>query len=275
MESLTVPIDSAERTIRLLQLTDCHIGPTTQETLLGLNTDESLHDVIDHVAKHQAPFDVLLATGDISNNGGARTFRRFLSLMDASPIRYNGFAWLPGNHDSPEDMNEALGTDSLIKQVHIGHWTFVLLNTQVPGHVHGNLPAAELDMLDELLGESADRHILVFMHHQPVPVGASWLDTQRVRSDYAFFKILDQYTNVKAVVWGHVHQDFAEERNGVKLMSTPSTCIQFKSGSEDFAIDKLMPGYRWFELFPDGHFTTQVQRITHKDYPIEFSSEGY
>lgn len=268
-------LDDPSRPIRVLQLTDCHIGPTEAETLLGLNTNESLHDVIKVVRDKEKPFDLLLVTGDISNNGGARTYRRFLSIIESSGIQHSLFAWLPGNHDSPIDMNEALDREELVKEVRIGNWLFVLLNTQVPGHTHGNLREQELNCLDNALASNKNCNVMVFLHHQPVPVGCAWVDNQKVRSEYAFFKILKQYDHVKAVVWGHVHQEFTAERDGVKLMSTPSTCIQFKPNSDEFAVDKLMPGYRWFELNADGQFSTQVVRIPKKYYPIEYTSEGY
>ncbi len=268
-------LDDPTRPIRVLQISDCHIGPTETETLLGLNTNESLHDVIRHVRDNEDAFDLLLVTGDISNNGGARTYRRFLSIIESSKIQHSLFAWLPGNHDSPEDMDEALNIEEPVKEIKIGNWLFVLLNTQVPGHTHGNLKEHELNCLDDALANNKDCNVMVFLHHQPVPVGCAWVDTQMVRSEYAFFKILDQYSHVKAVVWGHVHQDFRSHRDGVDLMSTPSTCIQFKSKSDEFAIDKLMPGYRWFELKQDGSFDTKVERIAQKHYPIEYTSEGY
>lgn len=264
-----------ERPVQLLQLTDCHIGPDESEELLGLNTNESLQDVIEHLSRKDASWDLLVTTGDIANNGGARTYQRYLEILKHSNIRFRAFGWLPGNHDSPLEMNEALAANELTKEIHIGNWLILMLNTQVPGHTHGNLVEAELNLLDEALALHKDRHVIIFMHHQPVPVGCVWVDTQKVRSEYAFFKILDQYTHVKAVVWGHVHQEFSQLRNNVQLLATPSTSIQFKSNSDDFAVDKKMPGYRWFQLNPDGSFTTQVERIAEKTYPIQFSSEGY
>lgn len=265
----------SEQPVRLLQLTDCHIGPDSSEELLGLNTSESLHDVIDHLREHHPACDLLLTTGDIANNGGARTYLRFLQILASSELNYGAFNWLPGNHDSPIDMNEALDVKDMTKEVYIGNWLLLLLNTQVPGHTHGNLVESELNRLDETLANNTDKHVMIFMHHQPVPVGSAWVDTQKVRSEYAFFKILDQYTHVRAVVWGHVHQEFAELRNKVQLLATPSTCIQFKANSDDFAVDRLMPGYRWFVLNPDGTFDSRVERIAEKEYPIEFTSEGY
>ena len=50
-------------------------------------------------------------------------------------------------------------------------------------------------------------------------------------------------------------------------MSTPSTCMQFKPGSKDFALDDLAPGYRRIELFADGRIDTEVLRLAGSDLP--------
>ncbi len=73
------------------------------------------------------------------------------------------------------------------------------------------------------------------------------------------------HRNVRAVLWGHVHQHFEGERNGVRLMSTPSTCAQFLPRSDGFAIDRRPPGYRWLELRDDGTIATDVVWVP--DFP--------
>ena len=86
---------------------------------------------------------------------------------------------------------------------------------------------------------------------------------------------MDRYNHVKAVVFGHVHQQFEVERNGVQLLSTPSTCIQFLPNQVDFGLDTVMPGYRWFDLFEDGSIKTSVERVSEKDYGVDYESGGY
>jgi Icc protein len=36
-----------------------------------------------------------------------------------------------------------------------------------------------------------------------------------------------------------------------------------------------MPGYRWYELNDDGTFTTGIERVTGKQYVIDYKSAGY
>ncbi len=77
------------------------------------------------------------------------------------------------------------------------------------------------------------------------------------------------------MLWGHVHQEFRDERNGVALIASPSTCIQFKPHAVKFAIDAQPPGYRWLELHADGRFDTGVQRLATLPEDIDMQSTGY
>jgi len=61
----------------------------------------------------------------------------------------------------------------------------------------------------------------------------------------------------------------------VQLLASPSTCIQFAAGSEEFAVEPLAPGYRWFELQPTGDFHTDVRRATGFHFNLDQDSGGY
>jgi 3',5'-cyclic-AMP phosphodiesterase len=73
-----------------------------------------------------------------------------------------------------------------------------------------------------------------------------------------FLALVNHYSNVRGVVWGHVHQALDCLIAGVRYMASPSTCAQFLPGSDDFAIDNRPPGYRILELMPDGTIATEV-----------------
>ena len=73
-----------------------------------------------------------------------------------------------------------------------------------------------------------------------------------------FLTVIDKHRNVRAVVWGHVHQAYDSLRKGVRLISTPSTCAQFMPHADQFEVDVRPPAYRTFELKPDGTLLTEV-----------------
>jgi len=91
----------------------------------------------------------------------------------------------------------------------------------------------------------------------------------------SLFDILDQYDSVKGIIWGHIHQSFDEQRNGIQLMGTPSTCIQFVPKQDEFGIDLSPPGYRWLELHPDGSIRTGVEHIPLLSKNLDVGSSGY
>ena len=266
-----------ERPMRVLQITDSHLGSDSDESLLGINTEQSLRDVLsvindNHPEDH--PFDLVVATGDISNDGKRPSYQRFVEIvreyLPSTPL-----AWLDGNHDDPAGMRVSGVPQPLSHIVGLGEWRIILLSSRVPFEERGELPASEVSRLEKLLAIKPDAPTLVMMHHQPVPVGCAWLDQYKVANANEFFDIVDAHPNVRGVVWGHVHQEFYLERCGVSLFATPSTCVQFKPQCDDFAVDPSMPGYRVFDLFDDGKIKSFVNRVEGFSYAVDLSSNGY
>lgn len=260
------------RPFHLLQITDCHLGSQPNEELLGLNTDESLRDVLQTLRDQENP-DMILCTGDISNDGGVASYDRFVAYV-REYFPETPLAWLPGNHDDPTNMD--LVQDLPIEAHYaVGGWNFIFLDSKIPMEEGGELQPSELRRMEDELQKHPDEPTIVFLHHQAVDVGSAWVDQYTINNQEEFFEILDRYDNVKAVSWGHVHQEFSSHRNGVALMATPSTCVQFVPNRDDFQVDRLMPGYRHYKLYPDGRFTTKVHRVAEKSYAIDFAATGY
>lgn len=266
---------NAGRPLRVVQFSDCHLFASTDGKLLGLNTEDSLNLVLDLIAKEQPAMDLLLATGDLSQDASLAAYKRLLDKLK----RFKGVPcyWLEGNHDVTEPMRASLPDPSKLSPcvVHVPGWDIVMLDSTIPHEVPGFLHDDDLEFLDESLKKAADKHALVCLHHQPVPMGCAWLDTQIVGSADRFFDVIDRHKNVRAIIWGHVHQEFAGKHKDVKLWSVPSTCVQFKPKSEDFAVDDTAPGYRWLDLYPDGSIKTGVSRVQGIKFEVDFSVKGY
>lgn len=259
-------------TFNLLQITDCHLGSKPDTTLLGMNTDDSLRDVLDTLSRDESP-DMLLVTGDISNDAGPVSYARFLAIVNQyfpqTPI-----AWLPGNHDDPNSML-SIGQYPLAQSYSVNGWHFIFLDSRIPREEGGRLGSRELLRLERELEAHPNTPTAVFMHHQPVPVGSEWLDQYVVLDTDAFFNVIDRHSQVKLISWGHVHQEFSQVRNGVQLLATPSTCVQFLPRSKEFSVDTAMPGYRYYGLKPNGEFETRVERSDAKAYSLDMTATGY
>ncbi len=264
---------AAEREWHLVQITDTHLFAEQGGRLLGLDTDASLLRVLDHVRLHDAAADLLLATGDIAQDGSLPAYQRFHERL--TQLRKPALC-LNGNHDLRQPLAQVTGcqavTGCCVRQ--LGNWSLIMLNSAVEHQVHGFLDAEQLSFLQQALAQ-ASGHVLVALHHHPVPVGSRWLDEQVVENAADFWKIIDGSQRVRAVIFGHVHQVFEAERRGVRLMSAPSTCVQFAVGSEDFAVSTEAPGYRWLRLQPDGRLRTGVRRVDSFTFTPDLRVRGY
>lgn len=260
--------------MRVVQLSDTHLFESIEGKLLGLNTEDSLIKVLELIQREQPDADLVLATGDLSQDGSEESYSRFHRHMDSTfdiPVY-----WLPGNHDIMGKMNLHKAAESMSPcVVEINGWHIILLDSTVEGEVPGYMEEGQLAFLDQSLQASQGKHVMVCLHHQPVPVGSQWLDEQLVGNAEQFISVLDRYDNIRSVIWGHVHQDFVGERNGVKLMSVPSTCVQFKPKSDDFGVDDTNPGYRWIDIYDDGRVETGVSRVTGVTFEVDYSIKGY
>ena len=262
------------RPLNVLQFTDTHLLADGQAQLLGLNTHESLRLVLQLARqRHQQP-DLVLVTGDLVHDGSESGYTRLQEFFSAYSVPV---LLMAGNHDELRQLQNSAadGPARFVKQIQCRGWRIILLDSTIPGSDGGRLADVELSMLQQHLSSAPALPTLVCLHHQPVPMGSRWLDGMLLENAREFFAVLDRHPQVRGVLWGHVHQEYDEMRNGVRLLSTPSTCFQFKPHSDDFSLDALPPGYRWLDLYPDGRIDSGVRRLERVSANLNMQSTGY
>ncbi|BES69924.1 3',5'-cyclic-AMP phosphodiesterase [Marinobacter nanhaiticus D15-8W] len=275
MPSPVSPENIATRapSLRILQLTDPHLMADPEGTLLGMNTRESLDAVIALAKREPHAPDLVIASGDIAQDSSETAYRVFQEKMSvySCPV-----IWFPGNHDDVEVMHEVIaGTNAEQRRLLVGGWQLIFLNSAVPGKVYGALSSGELSFLNDCLAEHPERPTLIAFHHHPVDVNCTWMSQIGLTNSDALMAVLEGQSQVRALLWGHIHQTWDGELNGMRLMATPSTCIQFAPGSNEFSIDGQAPGYRWIDLYPDGTLDTHVRRAEDYVFTVDLDSQGY
>lgn len=260
----------------VVQITDSHLLGDAQGRLLGVNTDHSLRGVIDDIKRREPQVDVVLATGDIAQDGSAEAYERFLNHVSGLSARVHG---LPGNHDDGEILR-SVWQARLDPVVDLGNWRIVLLDSSVPGSNGGHLAQSQFDVLLAAATQASDRHVLVAVHHNPVPMGCSWLDSMTIDNGDALFMMLERLTNVRCLLWGHVHQKYDKlhrysPAHGVRFLASPSTCVQFMPHSEVFELDTAPPAYRWLRLHANGDIDTGVQSVQGLGISPDVGGTGY
>ena len=276
-EAITYSI-AKDQNVRLVQLTDPHLFADGEGHLLGVNTANSLAAVISTVEALRYPADLLLATGDISQDFSADSYRNFIEAIKPLQLPCH---YLPGNHDDPRIMSLHMQGDKVYghQRILIGNWQILLLDSTVRGKPGGHLEQSEFELIREAIAAEPERHTLIVMHHNPIKVDCTWLDQHWLDNGDEFLAEIATYPQVKGILWGHVHQQLDQVlpagHGEIKLMATPSTCIQFKPQSSYFALDMVQPGYRLLELRADGSIITNVHRVPGERFSPDAQASGY
>lgn len=244
------------------QITDTHLFANPNQEMKGMVTGKSLQSILDRVKQLNPQPNLLLLTGDLSQDETAESYQYLQTLL--SPLGIPSY-WIPGNHDSFPLMEQILTEEPFLphKSFQLGGWQFILLNSAVPGCVHGELSPSTLEWLENQLKLAGNCPTLVALHHPPLPINSAGFDSIKLQNPEDLWVVIDRYPQVRLVVFGHIHQEFTGERQGIHYFGTPSTCIQFLPNSTEFAIDELPPGFRLFKLYPDGNWETQVERVAY------------
>ncbi len=242
------------------QLTDTHLFADDSQEMLGCRTNQSFRAVVADIKQLQPQPDVLLLTGDLSQDETVESYLYLRSLIESLQIPTY---WIPGNHDQRlADMERVLHSSFISpdKQFQQGEWNFILLNTMMLGKVQGRLSVTELTRLEQQLQQHQQPTIAV-LHHPPLPVGADCMDQIRLENSDELFEVIDRFPHVKLVLFGHIHHAFEQLRRSVRYVGTPSTCAQLKPLCKVFTTDDRPPGFRLLRLYPDGQYETEVRRV--------------
>lgn len=245
----------------LVQITDTHLGREPRPLRPGYpDSDTQLERVLDEIGRRTPLPDLVLVTGDLAEDPETMTYKRLATRLASIGTRVAGIA---GNHDEAVLAREAFAAAGLGFDVEavIGRWLVVALDSAWPGHTEGLLSAAELARLESAIRRHRDHWVLVAVHHPPLPLGSRWLDALALSNGGEFLQTLHRYPRVRACVFGHAHQAFDRNLDGLRLLGTPSTCVQFLPGAEEFALDPIDAGYRVIHLHADGGLETGIERV--------------
>ncbi|MEJ2297609.1 MAG: metallophosphoesterase [Woeseiaceae bacterium] len=240
-----------------MQHTDPHLFADLYGELRGTVTAETLQAVLDHYGLADWRAHRALVTGDIIQDDSAGAYDRFRDLLLPLKMRVH---CVPGNHDIRDLMKPVCSRPpfSYCASEEVDNWLLIGLDSCVTGKAGGEVSAGELERLAETVMGSAAEHVMVFVHHSPIPMGSKWLDSVGMANGDEVLERLRTLRRVRVLTFGHVHQEYDDEYEGIRILATPSTCRQFAPASDEFAVDSRPPAYRRIELGANGDVTTEV-----------------
>jgi Icc protein len=246
-------------TITLVQITDTHIHDQ-QEAMLGdTHPDTSLHEVIRHAIHHCPNIDSVVLTGDLTHDGTAAACKRLGALL--SPFNCPVYITL-GNHDCTDIIQQHLLSKRIAmpERIEMKHWQLLFVDSHIEDQVAGLIKDLDIKRLTTQL-QQCEKPALLFTHHPPVKINSPWMDEIRMKNGAQVLQQLSSYKNLHALAFGHIHQVWHSQYQHIEILGSPSSCVQFKTGSKKFTLDDNSPGYRVFNLHDNGEFDSKVIRL--------------
>lgn len=261
IEDVSKKASEMRRSLQLLQFTDLHLVSDINSELWDVNTYQSFLATLTLGRRLYSKADLMLLTGDLVHEPEVSSYKVLNDLLSTLELPVYR---LPGNHDDADLMSAHLNGSNIRSEdvIRAGGWQIILLDSNAPSEVGGCLHQLALKRLEKVLSDSPDQYALVCLHHHPVPVQSSWMDAMALTNSEDLFDVLDAHPQVRGLIWGHIHQEFETQRNGVRLLGAPATCIQFVPHRDRFQRDTLGPGFRWLRLEPDGRIETRVHYLS-------------
>jgi len=228
----------------------------------GTITYASLSQVLSHYRESDWQADVVIVTGDLIQDDSTGAYQHFCRMLAQLGLPVY---CVPGNHDVRETMRAALSSASFFycNSFETDDWLLAGIDSCAAGRAGGFVSESEFTRLETMIRSTSAQHVMVCLHHPPVAMGSAWLDTVGLDNGEEFLQRLAALGKVRLAIFGHVHQSYDSQHGDIRIVGTPSTCRQFKQGSDEFAVDDNPPAYRRISLYTDGHTDCELVWVDH------------
>jgi len=250
-------------TLHFVHITDTHILNQAEDAFHGLNTYKSLESVFSHIQENYVDIDFLLLTGDVSQTGDKQSYKILNSLLQQ--LKFPIYC-VPGNHDTPDFLQQIIPScpNDSVNTIQLGKFSLVLLDSWIENKHHGVISQDCLHQLEYYLRHNKDQFNIIAIHHPPVLINSKWLDDLSLLNKTELLTLIEKYSQDTLVLFGHIHQEFDQQVGNLRLLSTPSTCYQFKKNTATMQCTKTPPpAYRYIRLCYANNHTNNTHTEIH------------
>jgi len=216
-----------------VHISDTHIAPAGQ-VAYDTDTAQNLRDVARRIREMALDPACFVLSGDLSNHGEPESYQHLVEIVEQEfrPFGVPDLLGL-GNHDSRLPFRRiVLGeTDAADERDQHYYSTLVrglkivMLDSLVPGQVHGFLGEEQLDWLDRELAAGAPGGQVVVLHHPSLPRGVPRPNDYLLSDRSAFGEVVARH-EVLAVLCGHAHVPTFGLFAGTLHVAAPATAYQ-------------------------------------------------
>lgn len=204
--------------LRILHLSDTHLFSDgslhygTVDTLAALDRTLARAAALDAI-------DLVVASGDLSDDGGEQSYRRLAArLVPFASERGADVVYVMGNHDLRAGFEKTLGARETV--ITRRGFRIVTLDTSVPGAGYGALETDQLERLARILEVPAANGTVIALHHPPVPATSALLAALELTTPDALLEVCAA-SDVRVILCGHYHHALATRAHGIPIVVAP------------------------------------------------------
>lgn len=221
--------------MRILHLTDTHLfADPAARHYDRIDTAAALARVLERLADiaDEGPVDLVLHTGDASEDGSRDSYRRLHAMLDPVAAMLGAELLVAmGNHDSSAAYAAVAGhgdhggidgdpARQMRARTLANGWRAIVLDSSVPGAGYGRLDPAQLAWLGEALAEPAERGTVLAVHHPPLRAATPLLRALDLQDREALAAAIDG-TDVRLICSGHYHHPMTGALAGIPVHVAP------------------------------------------------------
>ena len=238
----------------IVQISDTHISepdPSEPHTLERISV---LKSFVEHVRQMDEAPDLILHTGDVSQNGKPEEYEIVRSIMKNSDVPVY-FAL--GNRDLDVNLKVALKglggaklvNGFLIYSIDGFPVRLIAMDTQKRNDRIGTTCSVRLGILEKMLKEQPDIPTAIFMHHPAFQVPTSEYPFQfsDPSTADAFLHLVENNKQIVQLFCGHMHRQFSVQLKTCEASITPSLSSDNRLGDYEQELTErpLFQMHRW------------------------------
>ncbi len=249
----------------IVHLSDSHITDCDKKAYGLVPTAENLAQCVAHINRLIPKPDIVLITGDITQNGRVEEAERAAAILDQLHLPY---CIVPGNHDNPSILRTVFcraacpgKEDGILNYVLDGYEIRLIgMDSTAAIGPGGELHERQINWLQQQLSMENEKPTILFMHHPPAKFGVPETDEDGFVGADKFEQLIARHGNVKAILCGHIHLVAHQFFAGTVISTAPSMGLQL-------ALDLTMSRPSEFIREPPGYlfhyFTAEKKLISH------------
>ncbi|UUO22734.1 3',5'-cyclic-nucleotide phosphodiesterase [Colwellia sp. M166] len=242
----------------LAQISDSHLFAEQDGRHHGENVYQNLLKVL-RTIKQQPAIDAIVFTGDLTQDHSAESYQLFVQAFAVAEITIPVYC-LAGNHDDAALLKCYLSPAPFCQGTVIesDFWQVLLLESKSATPA-GIFNTAQADTIAATIDKNKSQ--LALMHHHAVDVGY-FIDRHGLENKAELQQFLTQFSSIKALGCGHVHQALTlplklPDRT-LNLYTCPATSIQFDINSTIAKSNGQTAGYRLFIMAEHAEISSQA-----------------